>query len=247
MSLRSRTSGGMLALLLTVGCQRRTSYGCVPGATVACACTTGQTGAQSCGADGQYGPCACTAAAAPAEAPKQEPPEPTVVGGSIPPPPTAAPSHHVSPALQRGRLGVGPAPSQSSQASPTPSDAPSVAAIPAVDAPDTRPHPRCDRFMNCVACASAPGCGWCGRNSTCFEIVSGSCSGRESTDCGPSWACEADECPGREARPNCTLQRVRECTCDDGSLGMQPCFGSTVGEWGPCTARGGGTCVRGGR
>ena len=49
------------ALLLTVAaaaCVR--SNRCQPGITIACACTSGATGAQVCGGDSQLGPCVCT-------------------------------------------------------------------------------------------------------------------------------------------------------------------------------------------
>jgi hypothetical protein len=52
----------LLVLLVAAGCGSSGASTCVQGASVACACTNGQTGAQLCNADGVLGRCSCEAA-----------------------------------------------------------------------------------------------------------------------------------------------------------------------------------------
>lgn len=79
-----------LICVLAAGCWRAPR--CVPGASVPCACTDGQSGAQACAADGTFGACACLPILAPA-APIAEPDKPAPVFPVVaaPPPPTPAP------------------------------------------------------------------------------------------------------------------------------------------------------------
>ncbi|MEM9073076.1 MAG: Ig-like domain-containing protein [Myxococcota bacterium] len=49
-----------LLFLVTSGCDETTSDECIEGASIACACTDGRTGAQICLADGTLGVCECT-------------------------------------------------------------------------------------------------------------------------------------------------------------------------------------------
>src|SRR4051812_4089451 len=46
--------------LFLAACPER-ALPCVSGATAACSCTDGRTGAQTCGAGGSFGACACAA------------------------------------------------------------------------------------------------------------------------------------------------------------------------------------------
>lgn len=50
----------LFASLFALACGDSEPTTCVPGATVACVCTSGGTGAQACGADRTFGACECT-------------------------------------------------------------------------------------------------------------------------------------------------------------------------------------------
>ncbi len=61
--MRSRSLILALLTVVSAACTSSpttTSQGCLPGASLACACTDGRTGAQVCGDDGRLSPCVCT-------------------------------------------------------------------------------------------------------------------------------------------------------------------------------------------
>lgn len=103
----------VLGCSLLLGCSRENAGRCVPGASSACACPGGQTGAQTCQSDGTFGACGCMTA-----------PEPTATPEK-PPPVFAAPEPVVAPVLDPPRRPAVPraAPTAPPQA-PPPTDLP---------------------------------------------------------------------------------------------------------------------------